>query len=123
LTDGMQFKTNSELASDAQLEAMDRVLENHLLYCPVCDNNNGNCKLHHTTELLGVEQQERPYSEQGYLNDFSHPLHSYDPEQCILCGRCSEVCQQLQVNETLLLDWARGRQRVIWDADRPRNLW
>lgn len=76
LTDGMEIKTNSELAKDAQLEAMDRILENHLLYCTVCDNNNGNCKVHNTTELLGVEKQERPYREKGYLNDFSHPFLS-----------------------------------------------
>ncbi|HGX1665549.1 TPA: formate dehydrogenase subunit alpha [Listeria innocua] len=122
LTDGMEIKTNSELAKDAQLEAMDRILENHLLYCTVCDNNNGNCKVHNTTELLGVEKQDRPYREKGYLNDFSHPFYRYDPDQCILCGRCVEACQQVQVNETLSIDWERSQPRVIWDDDRPANL-
>ena len=38
-------------ASAAQVEAFDRILSNHLLYCTVCDNNNGNCVVpqHHET--------------------------------------------------------------------------
>jgi formate dehydrogenase major subunit len=45
---GMDILTSSELAKNAQEEAMDRILENHLLYCTVCDNNNGNCRVHNT---------------------------------------------------------------------------
>ncbi|MBJ8193114.1 4Fe-4S binding protein, partial [Bacillus cereus] len=30
-------------------------------------------------------------------------------------GQCVEVCQNLQVNETLSLDWEAERPRVIWD--------
>jgi formate dehydrogenase major subunit len=120
--EGMDIQTDSEKATDAQLEAMDRILENHLLYCTVCDNNNGNCRVHNTTELLGIEGQKRPYREKGYLNDFSHPFYRYDPDQCILCGRCVEACQSVQVNETLSIDWEREQPRVIWDDDRPANL-
>ncbi|MER8149765.1 4Fe-4S binding protein, partial [Acinetobacter baumannii] len=36
----------------------------------------------------------------------------------ILCGRCVEVCQDVQVNETLTIDWERKQPRVIWDNDR-----
>src|SRR5436305_15106408 len=43
ITDGMKVSTNSAAAVAAQRQAFDRVLENHLLYCTVCDNNNGNC--------------------------------------------------------------------------------
>jgi formate dehydrogenase major subunit len=45
-TNGMEIKTNSELAKSTQTEAMDRILENHMLYCTVCDNNNGKCRVH-----------------------------------------------------------------------------
>ena len=38
-------------------EAFDRILTNHLLYCTVCDNNNGNCTVHNTTRMLGIEHQ------------------------------------------------------------------
>src|SRR4030088_2862723 len=40
VSDGMEVSTDSHAASAAQRAAFDRVLENHLLYCTVCDNNN-----------------------------------------------------------------------------------
>nr|WP_212774455.1 formate dehydrogenase subunit alpha [Polycladomyces abyssicola] len=119
--EGMNILTSSERAKAAQIEAMDRILENHLLYCTVCDNNNGNCRVHNTAELLEIEHQTRPFREKGYEVDMSHPFYRYDPNQCILCGRCVEVCQDLQVNETLTIDWERDIPRVIWDDDKPIN--
>ncbi|MFM1655192.1 formate dehydrogenase subunit alpha [Brevibacillus sp. B_LB10_24] len=121
IEDGMNILTASERAKRAQTEAMDRILENHMLYCTVCDNNNGNCRVHNTAELLEIEHQTRPFREKGYEVDMSHPFYRYDPNQCILCGRCTEVCQDLQVNETLTIDWEREIPRVIWDNDKPIN--
>lgn len=119
--EGMHILTASERARAAQTEAMDRVLENHMLYCTVCDNNNGNCRVHNTTELLHIEHQSRPFREKGYEVDMSHPFYRYDPDQCILCGRCVEVCQDLQVNETLTIDWEREKPRVLWDDGKSIN--
>ncbi len=50
---GMNISLSSPRAKEAQTEAMDRILENHLLYCTVCDNNNGNCKIHNTVDYDG----------------------------------------------------------------------
>ncbi|WP_420489797.1 formate dehydrogenase subunit alpha [Neobacillus drentensis] len=119
--DGMDILTSSELAKEAQEEAMDRILENHLLYCTVCDNNNGNCRVHNTAEMMGVEHQTRPHRSKGYEVDMSHPFYRYDPDQCILCGRCVETCQDLQVNETLTINWETNQPRVLWDGGKSIN--
>lgn len=37
------------------MEVMDCLLENYLLYCIVCDNNNGNCKLYNIVEMMEIE--------------------------------------------------------------------
>ncbi|MGG0658359.1 formate dehydrogenase subunit alpha [Rummeliibacillus pycnus] len=115
--DGMDVQLTSPKAKEAQTEAMDRLLENHMLYCTVCDNNNGNCTLHNTVEMMEVEHQKYPYKPKVEPTevDMSHPFYRYDPNQCIACGQCVEVCQNLQVNETLSLDWEAERPRVIWD--------
>ncbi|PEK99735.1 formate dehydrogenase subunit alpha [Bacillus sp. AFS017336] len=114
---GMNIQLSSPKAKEAQTEAMDRLLENHLLYCTVCDNNNGNCKLHNTVEEMGIEHQKYPYKPKvaSCEVDLTHPFYRYDPNQCIACGQCVEVCQNLQVNETLSIDWEAERPRVIWD--------
>ncbi|MGG1401221.1 formate dehydrogenase subunit alpha [Bacillus salipaludis] len=117
ISNGMDISLSSPRAKTAQTEAMDRLLENHLLYCTVCDNNNGNCKVHNTVDLMEIEHQKYPYTPKAGKNavDMSHPFYRYDPNQCIACGQCVEVCQNLQVNETLSIDWEAERPRVLWD--------
>jgi formate dehydrogenase major subunit len=116
---GMHVVTNSARADAAQHEAFDRILGNHLLYCTVCDNNNGNCTVHNTTALLKVEHQNIPYKPKPYEVDMSNPFYRYDPDQCILCGRCVEACQNVQVNETLSIGWELEHPRVLWDGGAP----
>jgi formate dehydrogenase major subunit len=120
---GMNVDLSSVSAKLAQTEAMDRLLENHLLYCTVCDNNNGNCTLHNTAEMMGIEHQKYPYQPKVDATevDMSHPFYRYDANQCIACGQCVEVCQNLQVNETLSIDWEAERPRVLWDMGSSIN--
>src|SRR5678815_534043 len=116
---GLNVTTNSSAASEAQREAFDRILSNHLLYCTVCDNSNGNCTVHNTTKLLAVEHQNIPFRPKPYEVDNTNPFYRYDPNQCILCGRCVEACQNLEVNETLSINWEDPHPRVLWDGGSP----
>jgi formate dehydrogenase major subunit len=112
----MKVLTKSKAAEAAQGEAFDRILANHMLYCTVCDNNNGNCTIHNTTKMLAVEHQQIPFQPKPYEIDDSNPFYRYDPDQCLLCGRCVEACQNVQVNETLSINWADEHPRVLWDG-------
>jgi formate dehydrogenase major subunit len=74
---GMKVETTGEAVDIAQREAFDRILQNHMLYCTVCDNNNGNCTIHNTTKELDVKHQARPYTPKPYEKDMSNlPLRS-----------------------------------------------
>ena len=116
ISDGMSVRTTTERAQAARAEAFDRILHNHLLYCTVCDNNNGDCAVHNTAKMLDVDHQTLPYERKPYAVDNSNPFYRYDPDQCILCGRCVEACQSLQVNETLSIRWEDAQPRVLWDG-------
>src|SRR5439155_24349212 len=74
VADGMKVSTNTPAAAAAQRQAFDRVLENHLLYCTVCDNNNGNCTVHNTTKMLAVEHQELPFKPKPFEVDNTNPF-------------------------------------------------
>lgn len=113
---GSRIFVNSARAQAARLAAMDVILGNHQLYCTVCDNNNQNCTVHNTTALMQIEHQKRPFRPKPYAVDNSNPFYRYDPDQCILCGRCVEACQNLQVNETLTIRWEDPHPRVLWDG-------
>src|SRR5258705_171953 len=116
VADGLSVDTKSKAADAAQREAYDRILGNHMLYCTVCDNSNGNCTVHNTTKLLFVEHQNIPFRTKPYEVDNTNPFYRYDPDQCILCGRCVEACQNLEVNETLSINWEDPHPRVLWDG-------
>src|ERR1700675_5036637 len=116
VAEGMRISTKSAKASAAQVEAFDRILSNHMLYCTVCDNNNGNCTVHNTTKLLAIEHQRIPFRSKPYEVDNTNPFYRYDPDQCILCGRCVEACQNVEVNETLSINWEDPNPRVLWDG-------
>jgi formate dehydrogenase major subunit len=121
LTDGMAIRTQSENVKFAQRDAYDVILSNHVLYCTVCDNNNGNCAVHNTEQLLQIEHPKIQYKPKPYTEDHSNPFYRYDPQQCILCGRCVEACQNFQVNETLSINWEDEHPRVLWDGGTAIN--
>jgi len=116
VSDAMAVTTRSAAAIAARRQAFDRVLANHQLYCTICDNNTGACAVHDATRLLAVEQQTRPFRPKPFAVDDTNPFYRYDPDQCILCGRCVEACQNVQVNETLSIDWESEHPRVVWDG-------
>ncbi len=118
---GDVVETGTKEAKDAQVIAMDQILHNHELYCTVCDYNNGTCEVHNTVKDMKINHQSIPFEPKPYEVDNSHPFYRYDPDQCILCGRCVEACQNVQVTETLSIDWEREHPRVIWDNDVPIN--
>src|SRR5258707_13372876 len=112
----MSALTATERAQSARTEAFDRILSHHLLYCTVCDNNNGNCVVHNTTKMMAIEHQKLPFKAKPYEVDFTKPFTRYDSDHCILCGRCVEACQNLEVNETLSIRWEDPNPRVLWDG-------
>ena len=118
VSSGMDVQSKSARADAAQREAFDRLLKDHMLYCTVCDNNNGNCTMHNTTKMLAVDHQKIPYTPKPYEVDSTNPFYRYDPDQCILCGRCVEACQNVEVNETLSINWEDPYPRVLWDGGK-----
>ncbi len=70
--------------------------------------------------LLGISTRPRPFQPKGLpQEDSNSPFYRYDPDQCILCGRCVEACQNVQVNETLSINWEAEHPRVLWDGGKP----
>lgn len=103
--EGLQVTTRGAHAASAREEGMDRLLAKHELYCTVCDHNTGDCTLHNTYADMGLAIQRYPFQRKPFAKDHSSPFYTYDPDQCILCGRCVEACQNVEVNETLSIGW------------------
>src|ERR1700735_814796 len=66
--------------------------------------------------MLGVEHHKIPFHNKPYEVDATNPFYRYDPSQCLLCGRCVEASQNVEVNETLSINWDDEHPRVLWDG-------
>jgi formate dehydrogenase major subunit len=119
LTDGMKILVETPTMIAARADRMNRLLVNHNLYCTVCDKNNGDCPLHNTALRMGVDRH--PYRPKPYPLDDSNPFFQYNPDQCILCGRCVQACQEVVVNEVLSVDWSLTPPRVVFDHGKAAN--
>ena len=119
MEEGLRVWINRPAAKRARREGYDRVIAKHELYCTVCDNNNGDCEVNQRLFDMGIDGQKYPFQRKPYPIDDSNPFYRYDPDQCILCGRCVEACQNVEVNETLTIDWSMEHPRVLWDGGKP----
>jgi len=110
-TDGMVVTTQSEEVEKAQRGMMEFLLANHPLDCPVCDRG-GECELQEMAFSWGnLEErftEQKNYRPEKYLS----PMVANDPQRCILCKRCTRVCDEW-MGEDAIEAGGRGAGTVI----------
>ena len=110
-TDGMVVTTQSDEIEKAQRSMLEFLLANHPLDCPVCDRG-GECELQEITfDWGGLEErftEEKNYYPERYLS----PIVANDPQRCILCKRCTRVCDEW-MGEDAIEAGGRGANTVI----------
>jgi bidirectional [NiFe] hydrogenase diaphorase subunit len=110
--DGMVVHLNTPKVKRLRSTAFELLLSNHKLDCRNCARN-GNCELQSIASHLGLKLKlKRLKRIQRELSvDSSHPLFTYDPNKCVLCGKCVWVCHE---RGTGILDFAfRGIETKI----------
>ncbi len=110
-TDGMVVTTQSDEIEKAQRSMLEFLLANHPLDCPVCDRG-GECELQEMTfDWGGLEErftEKKNYHPEKYLS----PMVANDPQRCILCKRCTRVCDEW-MGEDAIEAGGRGANTVI----------
>jgi predicted molibdopterin-dependent oxidoreductase YjgC len=99
---GMKVSTRSERVVESRRFILDLLLSNHVLSCFDCASN-GECRLQDYCLEYGVEKTSFTYGKRVGTNetDSSNPFFSFHPEKCIMCRRCTRVCQQLQGRDVI----------------------
>lgn len=93
---GMEVTTNSERIRASRKLNLELVLANHPLECLTCERNL-NCELQSLAQQLGVRESRFQRTKGKLLPlDYSSSSLVRDPNKCILCNRCVEVCAHLQ---------------------------
>ncbi len=107
---GMVINTNNERVQEARRTMYELLLSNHDKKCLTCPRNQ-DCEFQALGRELGVE--DSPYEGERILKpiDVSESL-TRDPNKCILCRRCVNVCKNIQTTSILTAE-NRGFQTII----------
>jgi NADH-quinone oxidoreductase subunit G len=110
-TDGMVVTTQSEEIEKAQRGMTEFLLANHPLDCPVCDRG-GECELQEMTFDWGGLEERFTEKKNYYAERYLSPMVANDPQRCILCKRCTRVCDEWMGEEAIEAG-GRGANTVI----------
>jgi NADH-quinone oxidoreductase subunit G len=110
-TEGMVVTTQSEEIEKAQRGMMEFLLANHPLDCPVCDRG-GECELQEMAFNWGNLEERFTEEKNYYPEKYLSPIVANDPQRCILCKRCTRVCDEW-MGEDAIEAGGRGANTVI----------
>jgi NADH-quinone oxidoreductase subunit G len=99
-TDGMVVTTNTEEIEKAQRSMSEFLLANHPLDCPVCDRG-GECELQEMVMQAGSVEERFNEPKNRFDEKFLSPMVANDQQRCILCKRCTRVCDEWMGEEAI----------------------
>jgi bidirectional [NiFe] hydrogenase diaphorase subunit len=95
VSEGMVVETQGEKALYLARAGFELLMASHALDCAHCPAN-GRCELQKIAKYLKCSL--KPKQLRLILRDLpldeSHPLFTYNPDRCVLCGRCVWECQK-----------------------------
>jgi len=115
--EGMVVNTKTEMAEEVRKFVIDLILSMHPLDCMTC-TKAGVCRLQQYAYDFEIKESSFTRKKFGYPTDEANPFIKRDPEYCILCGRCVEICK---AQGTSVLDFmGRGViSKVTTANDKP----
>jgi len=104
VNDSMVVHLNTPKVKSLRSTAFELLLSHHRLDCGHCDKNRS-CELQSIASLIGLKLKLARLRRipRDLPVDSSHPLFTYDPNKCVLCGKCVWVCHD---QGTGILDFA-----------------
>ena len=95
VTEGMMVSTQGPVARRLARTALELLLASHPVDCAHC-SAKGRCELQKIAAYLGVKLKVKRFRklERELPVDSSSPVFVYDPNKCLLCGRCVWICRE-----------------------------
>jgi bidirectional [NiFe] hydrogenase diaphorase subunit len=111
--EGMKVNTRGPTARRLARTALELLLASHPVDCAHCPSNRS-CELQRIAAYLGVKLRTKRFRrlERNLPVDDSSPVLTYDPNKCLLCGRCVWICRE-RLGIGAIGFAQRGFQRVV----------
>ena len=96
VAEGMEVKTNTKRLLDSRRRTLQLLLSAHDKKCLSCVRS-GRCELQELCQELGVDDEDHFAGERNHYEPDTSAVHMIrDNNKCILCRRCSAVCEKVQ---------------------------
>ncbi len=95
VSEGMEVITNDAELREIRKTVLELILSNHPNDCLKC-MRSGHCELQEMAMQMGVDRDEINKILAPSEVDDSTKSIVLDPEKCIVCGRCVDICQNVQ---------------------------
>ena len=96
VSEGMEVQTNTPRLLKSRKRTLQLLLSNHDKNCLSCVRS-GNCELQQLCKELGVDDEDYFAGEKNHYELDTSAAHMIrDNNKCILCRRCSAVCDKIQ---------------------------
>ncbi|HOV64714.1 MAG TPA: NADH-dependent [FeFe] hydrogenase, group A6, partial [Spirochaetia bacterium] len=95
VADGMSIITHDPEIVEVRRTVIELILSTHPNDCLECGRNQ-NCELQRLAAEFGIRAMPFEQRVRKLPRDESTPSLVFNPEKCVLCGRCANVCQSMQ---------------------------
>jgi len=116
--EGMEVQTDTDKVRTARKLNIELLLSSGHHDCVTCEAN-GDCKLQELAYEYGVEEVRFPRTETPYPPELDNPLIVRDFSRCILCGRCVQACNEIQVNLAISYGYRGASSKIVTGGDLP----
>lgn len=121
VTDNMEICTESETLTRIRRNIISLLLSNHPNDCMRCEKT-GDCSLQDLAYEYNVDGERFAGERWNLPIREDNPFITYEPNKCVLCGRCVRICNEVVMAGTI--DFAGRGFTAMPDTafGRPRSL-
>ncbi len=95
IAEGMRVYTNTSRVNRLRRTAFELLIASHTLNCKECGKNR-HCELQKIAHYLRVKLKPQRFRQmpRSLPIDSTSPIFIFDPNKCVLCGKCVWVCNK-----------------------------
>ncbi|MBI4330401.1 MAG: molybdopterin-dependent oxidoreductase, partial [Chloroflexi bacterium] len=92
---GMVVRTSTPAVEKIRRTATELIMSDHPADCLICVKNQ-KCDLQKAAAYFGIDQYRYKRTSRAVAQDTSNPFFDRNLNKCILCARCSRVCNEVR---------------------------
>ncbi len=112
IKEGLEIHTNNERVTRARKMTLEFLLANHPLDCMTCETS-GSCILEDLAYDLGIKKSRFGQNKKLIPLDENNPFIIRDLNKCVLCGRCVEICNEIQQSNIIDFGYRGTKTEII----------